>query len=162
MQATYDKDADALSVTLLEAERARTVQVAPGVLVHFDREQRVIELEVLGASGRYPPAVLEQLSSPAEWLTLADAAKEFGLSASTLRNQVLNKKIPATKSGRDWLVTRAAMTTYLDNRAPSGRQARKKKARRPVIDLVDAAKKMLTAPRRPRARASRRGKAKSA
>lgn len=132
MQATYDKKADAMSITLLpDAERASTKRVAPGILAHFDRDQHLIEVEILGASGHYPPAVLERLSSPAELLTLAAVAKEFGLARSTLRNQVLNGKIPATKSGRDWLVTRAAMLTYLDNRAPSGRPARRKKARRP-------------------------------
>lgn len=137
MQATYDKKADAMSITLLpDAERASTTRVAPGILVHFDRDKHLIELEILGASGHYSPAVLERLSSPAEWLTLATAAKEFGLSPSTLRNQVLKRKIPATKSGRDWLVTRAAMVTYLDNRAPSGRPARRKKARRPKRQAV--------------------------
>jgi len=130
MQATYDEKADAMSITLLEADRLRTVQVSRGVLAHFDRDDRLIEIEIIGASGFYPPAVLERLSSPAELLTLADAAKEFGLSPTTLRNQVLKGKIAAVKSGRDWMVTRAVMMSYLDNRAPSGRQARRKKARR--------------------------------
>lgn len=131
MQATYDKAADALSVTFLEGERARTVKVAPGILAHFDREQRLIELEILGAGGRYPPATLERLGSPVEYLTLAHAAKETGLDASTLRRQLLKKRLRGEKRGPDWLVTRAALWTYLDSRAPSGRPARRKKARRP-------------------------------
>ena len=142
--------------------------MAPGILAHFDRDKHLIEIEILGASAHYPPAVLERLSSPAEYLTLAEAAKEFGLSPSTLRNQVLNRKIPATKSGRDWLVTRAAMMSYLDNRAPSGRPARKKKARRPavpvapgkVVDLMEELKKAIAAPAS--GRPARRRKAKSA
>lgn len=168
MQATYDAEADALSITLLEGERARTVKVAPGILAHFDGDKRLLELEVLGASMQYAKDVLAELTSPAEPLTLAAAAKEFGLSPSTLRNQVLNGKLPAMKSGRDWVVTRAAMLTYLDNRAPSGRQARKKKARRPnppatqlatkTIDLMEALKEAIKAPRHPRRPRARRAK----
>jgi len=165
MQTTYDKEADAMSITLLpDAERASTTRVALGILAHFDRDRHLIEVEILGASGQYPPAVLEQLGSPAELLTLADAAKRFGLARTTLRNQILNKKIPATKSGRDWVVTCADMLTYMDNRAPSGRPARKKKARR-VIDLMGELKKSLASgaesPAHPAKKRARRGRVAS-
>ncbi len=131
MHATYDKEADALSVTLLPSgKRARTVQVTRGILAHFDRAEHLIEIEVLEASTHYPPAALAQISSPAEYLTLAEAAREAGLAPSTLRWQIRKKRLIAEKRGHDWLVTRAALLTYLDNRAPSGRPARRRKARR--------------------------------
>jgi uncharacterized protein YuzE len=132
MQATYDEEADALSVTLLpETVRKRTARIPGGILLHFDAADHLIELEILGASGHYPKTVLERLDSPAELLTIAEASKESGLDASTLRKQIANGKLKGMKKGPDWFVTRADLYTYLDNRAPSGRQARKKKARRP-------------------------------
>jgi excisionase family DNA binding protein len=57
-------------------------------------------------------------------LTLAEAAQEAGLDPSTLRWQIKNGKLEAMKKGRDWLVTRSALTRYLKNRAPSGRRAK--------------------------------------
>jgi excisionase family DNA binding protein len=132
MQVTYDAEADAVSITLLaDVPRAKTVQVRRGILVHFDAQDRLLELEILQARAQYPPATLERLGSPVEYLTLAQAAKETGLDASTLRRQILNKRLQGEKRGHDWLVTRAALWTYLDSRAPSGRPARRKKARRP-------------------------------
>lgn len=135
MEATYDREADALSITLLpDVPRARTQQVRRGILAHYDGKDRLIELEVLGASDMYAPAVLERMASPAELLTIAEAAKESGLNPSTLRKQIGNKKLKATQKGRDLFVTRADLFTYLDNRAPSGRPARRKKARRRTMD----------------------------
>lgn len=131
MQATYDEEADALSVTLVpEAARKRTARIAGGILLHFDAADHLIEIEVLGASGHYPKTVLERLESPAELLTIAEASKESGLAPDTLRKQAQKGKLKATQKGRDWIVTRADLYTYLENRAPSGRPARRKKGRR--------------------------------
>ena len=57
-------------------------------------------------------------------LTLAEAAEETGLSPSTLRVQIRNGRLKATKVGRDWLVTRPALRAYLENRSPQGRRSR--------------------------------------
>ena len=131
MLVTYDAQADALSVDLLPgARRARTVQVRAGILAHFDERDRLIEIEILGAGAHYDPATLQRLVSPAEYLTLAEASRESGLEASTLRRQIHKGKVRAVKRGHDWLVTRAALWTYLENRAPSGRPSRRKGARR--------------------------------
>ena len=37
-------------------------------------------------------------------ITLAAAAKQLGLAASTLRHQIRNRKIAAVKVGRGWYV----------------------------------------------------------
>ena len=59
-------------------------------------------------------------------LTLPQAAEEAGLSPGTLRVQIHNGRLEATKLGRDWVVTRAALRIYLDNRAPQGRRAKRR------------------------------------
>jgi len=124
MHLTYDREADAVSIDLKpRAKRKTTRKVSPGVFVHTDRRGTVIEIEILAASSRYSSKELKALDSPAEWLTLIEAANEAGLSPSTLRNQIKNGKLIADKKGHDWRVTRAALWSYLENRSPAGRRA---------------------------------------
>lgn len=46
-------------------------------------------------------------------MTLAEAAERSGLAASTLRWQIKNGRLEATKRGRDWLVSRKDLDAYL-------------------------------------------------
>jgi excisionase family DNA binding protein len=62
-------------------------------------------------------------------MTLAQAANACGLSPTTLRVQIRNGRIVASKLGRDWIVSSKALQTYLKGRAPQGRRAKQKKAR---------------------------------
>ena len=65
MRATYDPEADALSIDLQpRRRRARTVKIARGILLHLDRRQHPIEVEVLGASAHCSLKLL-QLLEPA-------------------------------------------------------------------------------------------------
>lgn len=50
MKITYDKIADALGVTLREGTVARTLEVAPEILVDLDKNDRPLFLEILDAS----------------------------------------------------------------------------------------------------------------
>lgn len=123
-RVTYDPAVDALAIEVIaEGRHARTVRVSGNVLVHFDARRRPVELEIHGASEIYSPAELAQLASPAEWLTLKEAAAATGLAAATLRGQIRNKRLVATKRGHDWFVSRAALGNYLEDREPSGRES---------------------------------------
>jgi excisionase family DNA binding protein len=122
-EITYDAQADVLGIWFPGSERgARTREVAPGIHVDVTADGRVTAVEILDASTRYPMTSLRALESPADWLTLSEAAAEAGLKADTLRRQVANGRLGAHKRGRDWLVSRAALWTYLDGRAPAGRR----------------------------------------
>lgn len=90
---------------------------------------RLTAVEVLDASSRYPVESLRTLESPADWMTLVDAAEESGLAPDTLRRQALSGRLAARKHGRDWLVSRAALWSYLETRAPSGRPPASRKGR---------------------------------
>ena len=128
---TYDAEADVLGIWFPGASSdARTRELAPGVHVDMTPDGRLTALEVLEASARYPLEGLRTLDSPADWMTLVEAAGESGLTAATLRRQVLNGRLAARKRGRDWLVSRAVLWTYLENRAPSGRPPASRKGRR--------------------------------
>jgi uncharacterized protein YuzE len=132
MEITYSAGADALAIVLVpDAASARTVQQSGGVALDFDARGRLIALEVLDASTRYDPAWLASLGSPVRTLTLAEAAEESGLAPATLRVQLSRGRLAGEKRGRDWFVAEHELFDYLESRAPQGRPAAKKKARRP-------------------------------
>lgn len=62
------------------------------------------------------------MPKPSDLLTLVEAAKIAGLSPTTLRVQVRNGRLPAEKRGRDWWVTRGALTAYIENVSRGGRE----------------------------------------
>lgn len=131
MRATYDPKADALSIDLVVGvKRHRTVRVEPGILAHFDKQDRLIELEVLMASGRYAAEELAGLESPGTYLTIPEAAAEAGLSPVTLRLQISNGRLKAEKRGLAWFVSRAALFNYLESRETRGRQPRSRKGKK--------------------------------
>jgi len=129
---TYDAAADVLGAWLAPDDgTAVTRELAPGVHADVDAAGRLVSVEVLDASRHYPRAALEGLAGPDTYLTLAEAAaaSEGEVTAATLRVQLARGRLPGIKRGRDWLVTPAALWTYLDSRAPSGRRARPPRAR---------------------------------
>jgi excisionase family DNA binding protein len=66
-------------------------------------------------------------------VTVTEAAERLGLSPATVRRQILNGKLAARKSGRDWDVTEDEIRRY---RAVSrGRPGRRPKE--PTLGLVD-------------------------
>lgn len=129
-EITYDAEADVLGIWLPgPSHDARTRELAPGVHADVTPDGRLTSVEVLHASSRYPAAGLRSLTSPADWMTLAEAAAESGLTPDTLRRQIQNGRLAARKRGRDWLVARPALWTYLESRAPSGRPPASRKGR---------------------------------
>jgi len=49
-------------------------------------------------------------------MTIPEAAAILGLSPSTLRAQIKNGRLAATKRGRDWNVTLAEVSRYAKER----------------------------------------------
>ena len=111
---TYDPKVDARAIQLSHGKgRPISREIAPGIYVDFDSRDRIVALEVLDASHHVPRANLQRLESPEEYLTLREAAKESGLSPTTLRVQIRNGRIRATKKGRDWLINDTDLENYL-------------------------------------------------
>ncbi len=122
MRFTYDPNADALAVELGNGVKsAKMVKLAPDVNVDFDKRGRLVTVEVLNASLYYSQAELADLETPVVWLSVAEAVKESGLAANTLREQIRKGKLEATKRGRDWVIALSNLWNYLDHRDPRGR-----------------------------------------
>lgn len=49
MRITYDKRANALNISIRPGTVAKTVEVAPEVLLDIDKKGRTLNLEILGA-----------------------------------------------------------------------------------------------------------------
>ena len=60
MKLKVDRESDALYFRLDEAAIVESEEVQPGVILDFDKENRVVGVEILGISSRVP---LEQLRS---------------------------------------------------------------------------------------------------
>ena len=113
MQLTYDATVDAFQFELAPGTPvAKTIEWGHGVYVDVDARGRVLGIEVLDASTRF------------------DAVS--GLSAATLRVLLNSGRLVGRKQGRDWTVTLSDLYTYLESRAPSGRPAKSRKARRKI------------------------------
>lgn len=55
IQVRYDPEADALFVRLAEGRIEDTEEVAPGVMLDFDAEARIVAMEFLKVSERVAP-----------------------------------------------------------------------------------------------------------
>lgn len=61
MKLKADQRADALYLTLSERSASRTEEVAPGVLVDYDEQDRVVGIEMLYLSKRAPEIDIRRL-----------------------------------------------------------------------------------------------------
>lgn len=131
MKLTYDPQADALMIILVEQSGRATSrphivsrEIATGMFLDVDRHGNPLGIEILDASVRIPRKQLNALPSPARILSLAEAAKESRLSPDTLRSQINNGRLRAIKRGRDWAVSETDLANYLESRDTRGRPSR--------------------------------------
>jgi hypothetical protein len=97
------------------------------MLVDSDRRGNPIAIEFLDASTQFPAVVLETLPLPKALLPLSDAAKRAALAPATLRQQIRNKRLAATKWRNEWWIEEGELKAYLDSRAPQGRRSHRKR-----------------------------------
>jgi uncharacterized protein YuzE len=122
VRARYDRTADAAYISIGKRRRVETTEHAShDVAVDFDRNGYVVGIEILNAREHFGPDV-NKLPKAVEELSLAEAAVRCDppRSPTTLRIQIHNGRLKATKRGRDWVVTAADLETYLES-VDSGR-----------------------------------------
>ncbi len=73
IDTTYDPSADAAYVYLGRGEIGSTEEVAPGVMVDYDAEGRIVGIEFLSASKTLAPGAWRNARRPGE--ASADAAE---------------------------------------------------------------------------------------
>ena len=63
MRATYDSEANALYVRFSEAAIVETEELRPGLIVDFDKEGRIVGLEMLNARAQLPADALKSVAA---------------------------------------------------------------------------------------------------
>ncbi|GEM_PF-2645483 len=81
----------------------------------------------------------------ARYRSLSDAAADYGLSSTTLRNQVANGRLVAVKIGRNWCTTAEWMEEYLASRQKPGR-GRREFAAAPALMVAETSPAYRTSP----------------
>lgn len=125
MRVTYDPDVDALYFELraLRSRRRTQREVAEGVIIELGPNGELAGLEILRASRFGTPRALARFGRPSPGLRLSEAAVFCGLKSASLRNQILNGRLKASKVGRDWLVDVNDLEAYLAGRSARGRRS---------------------------------------
>ncbi|MEK9180586.1 MAG: DUF2283 domain-containing protein [Patescibacteria group bacterium] len=56
MKIAYDKEVDALNITLKQGRVYRTAEIAPEVLIDFDKKGDPLYIEIIGATEKFGKA----------------------------------------------------------------------------------------------------------
>ncbi len=116
MKLTYDEDADAVMMSLADAEVEETREIAVGVYADYDARGRLIALEILDAGKNYDLSGAE-LDAPNPFLSLAAAGEMYGISPTTLRHQIARGVLKGVKAGRNWVVHHRDLHAYMVERS---------------------------------------------
>ena len=123
MKVTYDRNADAMSIVLADADVEETKSVAPGFYADYDADGRVIALEIINAGQKYDFNESD-IQPPDPYLSLSEAGEMFGLSPTTLRHQIARGVLKGRKFGRNWMVRHYDMAAYVRERSRKARRCR--------------------------------------
>ena len=129
MRLTYDPQVDSILLTIgdPDVQSESWVEPADGVIIDFDADKNPISVEIQNASRRNPAAALGPVNID-QVVSLAQLAGEFNLAEAHLRKLALTGRLRATKVGRNWAATRAAVEDYLDSRRYNAKEVRATRA----------------------------------
>jgi excisionase family DNA binding protein len=122
MRITYDPRADALAIELRDVPVARTCEVTDTINVDLGKDGRAVVVEILNVRKGLGDEVLQQVGldlGGIQWQPEQDtiyatdeAARLVGVSRQYLSKMAREKKIPARRSGRDWLFYRSGLVEF--------------------------------------------------
>ena len=122
MRITYDPRADALAIELRDVPVARTCEVTDTINVDLGKDGRAAVVEILNVRKGLGVEVLQHLGvdlGGIQWQPEPDtvhatdeAAQLVGVSRQYLSKMAREGKIPARRSGRDWLFYRSGLVEF--------------------------------------------------
>ena len=119
----YDREADILAIDLgnIRRDRERTEELPYGdAVLDVAADGRILGIEILDASRKYPLSSLVEFGAPPDPLSLAEAAELAAVSQQALRKACERGRLEGRKIGRNWVVSLAALSEYLDSRIHHG------------------------------------------
>ncbi len=122
MRITYDPRADALAIELRDAPVVRTREVTDTVNVDLGEDGRPVVVEILNVRKGLGDEVFRRVGldlGGVQWQPESDtvhatdeAARLVGVSRQYLSRMAREGKIPARRSGRDWLFYRSGLIEF--------------------------------------------------
>ena len=122
MRITYDPRADALAIELRDVPVARTREVTDTINVDLGKDGRPVVVEILNVRKGLGDEVLRHVGldlGGIQWQQESDtvhatdeAAQLVGVSRQYLSKMAREGKIPARRSGRDWLSYRSGLIEF--------------------------------------------------
>ncbi len=122
MRITYDPRADALAIELRDVPVARTCEVTDAVNVDLGKDGQAVVVEILNVRKGLGIEVLQHLgldlggiqwhSEPDTVHATDEAARLVGVSRQYLSKMAREGRIPARRSGRDWLFYRSGLVEF--------------------------------------------------
>lgn len=122
MRITYDPRADALAIELRDAPVAWTREVTDTINVDLGKDGRPVVVEILNVRKGLGDEVLRHVGldlGGIQWQQESDtvhatdeAAQLVGVSRQYLSKMAREGKIPARRSGRDWLFYRSGLIEF--------------------------------------------------
>ena len=127
MRFMYDPETDILTVDMVEDEEvqhrfAKNFRVpGTGAILDLDAEGGVLAIEIMGATKVYGAKALAVLPiEGSEIISLAEAARQGGISIDALKFAAQRGRLGARKIGRNWTTTPRDLYAYLENRKHAG------------------------------------------
>lgn len=123
MRIQYDQEVDILTIDLVDdlSDSPGATELAPGLYADITADGRLLSLEILNASAKYPREVL--LKHPANYdepISLAGAAVVAGCTVKALQLAIQRGRLAGKKIGRNWTTTDRALADYLNSRKHEG------------------------------------------
>ena len=122
MRITYDPRADALAIELRDVPVVRTREVTDTINVDLGKDGRPVVVEILNVRKGLGDEVLRRIGldlGGLQWQPESDtvhatdeAARLVGVSRQYLSKMAREGKIPARRSGRDWLFYRSGLIEF--------------------------------------------------
>ena len=123
MRIAYDAEVDILTIDLVDdlSESPGAIELAPGLYADFTEDGRLLAVEILNASTKYPREELKK--HPANYdepISLAEAAYPAGMTPKALQLAIQRGRLQGRKIGRNWTTTINALHAYLESRKHEG------------------------------------------
>lgn len=123
MRIQYDEEVDVLTIDLVDdlSQSPGATELAPGLYVDFSEDGRLLSVEILNASTKYPQQVLK--AHPASYddpISLMDASCAAGCTPKALQRAIQRGRLKGQKIGRNWTTTISSLYEYLDSRKHEG------------------------------------------
>lgn len=92
MKIHHDSEIDYLSIDFTNEIEAKSVY-KDGIIVRYDKKGHVIGVDITDSM---------KLFSSSDTMTLQEACQFLGISESTMRRKIKDKKVKYTKEGKDY------------------------------------------------------------